>query len=364
MNTPAHSRAAVFHTAGEPLTIEQFPIPALKGAEALVRIRRATICGSDLHTCFGRRHSPAPSVLGHEMVGEVAAAGADGVRDYRRAALRPGDRVTWSMVWSCGECYYCRRDLRPKCERLRKFGHEQLSPGRELFGGMAEYCHLPEATAIFRVPEGVPDEAAAPANCATATAAAVIREAGAIAGETVVIHGAGMLGLTACAMAAAAGARHVVAIEPDARRRSMAQRFGASTTLNSALAAVEILQCVKDLSEGRGAGVALELSGDPGAIDLGMSLLRIGGRFVWAGSVFPSRPVSVNAEQVVRRMLRITGVHNYAPEDLERGLNFLSDTAGVYRFDELVSARFPLAEVNEAIAFAERERPLRVALIP
>ncbi len=185
---------AVFRGPGLPLDLERCAIPRPAGSEALVRVRCATICGSDLHSCFGRRPSPVPCVPGHEMTGEIVALGPEGACDFRGNPLAPGDRVTWSMVWSCGECFYCRRGLRPRCERLMKFGHEAMAPGRTLIGGMAQYCHLPPGTAIFRVPPSVTDAAASPANCATATVAAMLRNAGPIAGDVVVIHGAGMPG--------------------------------------------------------------------------------------------------------------------------------------------------------------------------
>jgi alcohol dehydrogenase len=305
-----------------------------------------------------------PCVLGHEMVGEIVAMGPDGARDDRNVPLQLGDRVTWSMVWSCGECFYCRHGLRSKCERLFKFGHEEIAPGRELIGGMAEHCYLPEGTAIFRIPPNLPDSVASPANCATATVAAVLRNAGPVEGEVVVIHGAGMLGLTACAMAAFAGAAQVIAIEPDARRREMALQFGANMALDSAMDPAEILARVKEWSAGRGADAGLEFAGHPESMELGISLLRMGGRFVMAGATFPSRPAQVSAEQLVRRMTRITGVYNYIPEDLEAALAFLAQVVDRYPFEKLVGAEFPLREVNRAIAYAENERPARIALIP
>ena len=164
---PTISRAAVFHAAGQPLVLETFPVPQPQGSEAIVRVCCATVCGSDLHSFSGRRHAPTPSVLGHEMVAEIVATGPAGVNDFRGRPLALGDRVTWSMVWSCGECFYCQHGIRPKCERLLKFGHEKIIPGRALIGGLAEYCHLPEGTAIFKVPANVPDAVASPANCAT-----------------------------------------------------------------------------------------------------------------------------------------------------------------------------------------------------
>jgi putative phosphonate catabolism associated alcohol dehydrogenase len=361
---PAGGLAAVFQAPRQPLTLERFPLPALAGSEVLVRVRCCTICGSDLHSYFGRRPSPAPAVLGHEMVGEVVAMGPGGARDWRGRQVASGARVTWSMVWSCGECFYCRRDLHPKCERLLKFGHERIQPDRALFGGMAEYCWLPERTAVFPIPDRLPDAVAAPANCATATVAAVFRHAASVHGETVVILGAGMLGLTASAMAAEYGAEQVLVIEPDEGRRVTALRFGAAAAIDSALPPTEIVHEVERRTAGRGADAVLELSGNPDAVELALSLLRPGGRLIMAGSTFPSRPAQCPAERVVRQLLRISGVYNYVPADLGTALEFLDRAAGRYPFEELVGAVFPLHDVNQAIAFAETKRPPRVALIP
>ncbi len=361
---PSQARAAVFRAVGAPLEIERFPLPQLRGREALVQVTCATICGSDLHSYHGRRHSPIPCVLGHEMVGRIAAMGSEGAGDFRGKPLQLGDRVTWSMVWSCGQCFYCERGINSKCERLMKFGHEELSPTRTFIGGMAEYCHLPEGTAIFRVPENVPDVVASPSNCATATVAAVMRNAGPLADRTVLVHGAGMLGQTACAMAALAGAKHIVVLEPDAARREKALAFGATAALDGSLPLETLRGPILERTDGRGADVGVELSGFPEAIETGLGLLRFGGRLVVAGATFPSRPVQLLAEQLVRRMHQLIGVYNYNPEDLETALTFLSQVQDRYRFDELVGKSFPLSDVSAAFEYAERRRPPRVAVIP
>jgi putative phosphonate catabolism associated alcohol dehydrogenase len=357
-------RAAVFHEVGESLALETFFLPALEGHEAIARIRCATICGSDLHSYFGRRHAPVPSVLGHEMVADITAVGPAGVCDYRGRPLKPGDRVTWSMVWSCGECFYCEHGVRPKCERLQKFGHQAITAERALFGGLAEYCHLPERTAIFKVPDAVTDVVASPANCATATVAAVFRNADSVKGKAVIIHGAGMLGLTACAMAAAGGAAHVIALEPDQSRRTLAALFGATAIIDSNLPEEEIRGRIFSFTENRGADVGLEFSGYPDACESGLRLLRDGGQFVMAGATFPSRPMQLAADQLVRRLLKIVGVYNYQPEDLETALEFLAANQGRFPFERLVGKIFSLDEGNAAFAYAEQQRPPRVAVIP
>lgn len=329
------------------MRLETLPVRQPGIGEVLVRIRCATICGSDLHSISGRRPSPAPGLPGHEMVGEVAALGGE-VRDFNGSPLAEGGSVTWSMVWSCGNCACCARDLRAHCHRVRKFGHESIDAG--LFGGYAEYCHLPAGTAIFRVPANVSRSVAAPANCATATVAAVLRNAGRLAGAEVAIFGAGMLGLTACAMAAWEGARRIVAIEPVAARRELALRFGASQAVEPSHAA-----------EAGEMDFVLEFAGTPESNESAVSLLRPGGHLPMAGAVFPSRPLALSAERIVRHMLRLTGVYNYSPRDLDFALRFLANTR--HPFTELAGAEFPLEAINEALDHAGRERPPRVAIV-
>jgi alcohol dehydrogenase len=361
---PATAKAAVFEAPGEPMGMREFAVPELKGCEVLVQVRCTTICGSDLHTYFGRRKSPAPSVLGHERVGEIAAVGPGGARDVDGETLAEGERVTWSMVWSCGECFYCTHGLAPKCERLLKFGHEALRPGLNLIGGFAEYCFLPEGTAICRVPANVADEVASPANCATSTVAAVVRHAGSLEGANVVIYGAGMLGLTACAMAKEQGASQVIAVESDERRAELAARFGADGVLDGRWPKAELAREAKLLTAGRGAEFVLEFTGVPEAMETGFELLRFGGRFVMAGATFPSRAMALDAEQLVRRMIRVQGVYNYEPQDLKAALAFLSAAIERYPFTELIGRSYRLADIEEAFDYAEKAKPPRVALLP
>ena len=216
----------------------------------------------------------------------------------------------------------------------------------------------------FWLPPELPDLVASPANCATATVAAVARNAGELSGRHVLIHGAGMLGLTACAMSAAHGAASVIALEPSPERRAQAQVFGATHVFDSVLPISELCAMVRELTGGRGADVALEFSGDPVAMEAGIALLRPGGRFVLAGATYPARPLALSGEQVVRRLLQIIGVYNYEPKDLGYALRFLADQHQSRPFAQLVGCSFSLQEVNEALAYATAQRPPRVAVMP
>jgi alcohol dehydrogenase len=166
-----------------------------------------------------------------------------------------------------------------------------------------------------------------------------------------------MLGLTACAMAAAAGAV-VVVTDVDDTRLSLAGRFGASRAARPA----EVVELVRLLTAGRGADVALELSGSPPAAGLSLDVVRTGGTAVWVGAVSPVAAVPVNPEAVVRRCLTVRGVHNYAPADLAAAVEFLAANHDRFPFAELVARSFPLTEVDAAFRFAEAQRPVRVAV--
>lgn len=360
---PDRVRASVFVAPGAPLEPRTFPRPDLAEGEALVEVACCTLCGSDLHTYLGRRHGPTPSVLGHEAVGRIAALGPGAPpRDLQGAALSIGDRVSWSVAASCGECFFCRDGLPQKCTRLRKYGHESCDGPHPLSGGLAEYCHLVRGTAIVRVPPELPDAVASSANCATATVAAAWRLAGGCREKTVVIQGAGLLGLTAAAMAQVGGAARVIVADVDPQRLAIAARFGAAACANIAADADRLPTEVMQSTDGRGADVILEMSGAAQAVQQGLALLRTGGKYILVGAVRPVGTVPLDLEHVVRRMWTIQGVHNYAPADLATAIDFLAQHHRSFPFGDLVARVFPLEAADEAFRAMASTGAIRVAV--
>lgn len=329
------TRAAVW--TGDGVTLRTVALPPPGGAAALVRVRLATVCGSDRHTVSGRRPAPCPSVLGHEAVGEVVAPGA-------HRGLAAGDRVVWSVTAACGHCPRCLSGRTAKCEVVRKVGHEPFDREWALSGGYAEHIVLPIGVTIERVPDGMPDAVVAPAACATATVMATLEAAGPVAGRRVLLCGAGMLGVTAAAAFTDAGA--VVRItDLDPARVRIAGRFGA----------------VADT--GGPVDVAVDFSGATAAVGAALGRLDVGGVLVLAGSVSPGRPVSVDPEAVVRRWLTITGVHNYEPRHLGQAVAFLDRTRDGYPWSALVSEPVPLDELGAVLAAAPGAT-LRASIAP
>ncbi|MFD4236249.1 zinc-binding dehydrogenase [Streptomyces sp. NPDC058542] len=336
---------------GRPFAVVERATPRVPGrGELLVRVDMATVCGSDLHTVSGRRSSPVPGVLGHEQVGTVVGVGEGGVLCVDGTPVAPGMRVVWSVISSCGRCDRCARGLSQKCRGLRKYGHEPLLEGAPLTGGFASHCVVLPGTAVVAVPDGVPDEVASPASCATATVAAALAATGPLADRRVLVTGAGMLGLTAVAMAVTAGAR-VVAVDPDPLRREQARMFGAAEVLDGAIPPEEV-------------DVALEFSGRSSAVRVCLDSLGMGGTAVLVGSVAPDDPVRVDPERLVRGLNRIVGVHNYRPEDLLTAVEFLAAHHDSFPFADLVEGRFALGDVGSAFEAARLRAAPRQAVAP
>ena len=349
-----NAMAAVFRAPGQPLELRAFDMPQVSPGEGLVKVDCCTLCGSDLHSIHGKRNIETPVILGHEIIGRLVEV-TTGLCDVNGVPLGKGDRVTWSIAASCQNCFFCKHGIPQKCEHLFKYGHQTTVGPHPLSGGLATHCHLARRTAIVKLPDELTDYVASPANCATATVAGAMRIGGHCNGKSVVIIGAGMLGLTATAMARHQGAEHVFVCDTHPARAKLALKFGATHLGLTELA---------DVTKGRGADLIVDLSGSPDAMEAAVQHVRIGGRLILVGAVFPERPLSIQAEQVVRRMLRIEGLHNYTPGDLSTAIEFLQETHEQFPFHQLVDREYRLNEINQAIEAAHNNQFIRVAIRP
>lgn len=345
------ARIQLFRGPGRPFELQERALPATLGpGEVLVEVSLATICGSDLHTYEGRRSAPTPSVLGHEAVGRVLATARTGVL--------PGQRVTWTLADSCGECPACTEYRLPqKCRELFKYGHAALSSGSGLNGGYASHIVLRRGTAIYAVPDELSDALVAPANCAAATVVGLLSELPTPC-RTALVQGGGLLGLYACALLRDSGVERIFCSDVSETRLALVAEFGGIP-----VRADEAVERVRAASAD-GADLVIEVAGVAAAVPQGVAVLRPGGHYVWAGMVHPDTALRLTGEDVVKKCLHIRGVHNYAPRDLEAALAFLAKTHRAYPYEKLVSPPLPLERLDEAIALAQRREWLRVAVKP
>jgi putative phosphonate catabolism associated alcohol dehydrogenase len=344
---------------------EAIAVPGVRLSEGdvLVEVELSTVCGSDVHTVSGHRAAPTPLVLGHEYVGRVVAV-LDEVRSVDGTPIRVGDRVVWSIMTACGRCDRCARALPQKCRDVRKYGHERLTARWELSGGFASHVHLRAGTAIVRVTEDLPAAVLAPAACATATAWAAVARAAEIvdlAGSAMMVTGAGLIGLTATAIGASAGARVIVA-DPDDARRSLARSFGAAAVIDPAEPGA-LPGALSEVGETELAAV-VEASGAASAVSYAIGEVGVGGVAVLVGSVSPSSPHELDPEHTVKNLSTIRGVHNYGPDDLAGAVAFLEGHAHRYPFAQLVGRPFGLRDLDAALEVARTGAEVRVAIDP
>jgi L-iditol 2-dehydrogenase len=328
-------RAAVHAGAGE-IRLETRPAPEIGPGEILLRVRGCGLCGSDLAKLRGPATRPA--VLGHEVVGEVAAVGA-GVQD-----LRPGERVVVAHHVPCGACHYCRRGSASMC---RAFRASNLDPG-----GFAEYVRVPAENvrhATFRVPTGMADAVAAftePLGCCVRA----VRRAAIQADDTVLVVGLGAMGCLLLQLARLRGA-HVVATDPLPARRALAETLGA----RPAVVPEDVADALAGPSEGRGADVVVLTAGAPALVRAALGWVRDGGAvhlFVGEGE----GPLPVG--DLYRRELTLTATYSSSPDDLSEAFRLLQ--CGAVRVAELCSHRVPLERLTEAVGLMERREALKV----
>lgn len=366
-------RAAVSTGPGFPFELREYEARPPAPGEILVRVTMAGICGSDLHIWRGEMGAPKgtklpPSIWGHEMCGRVEALGAGRVSDMLGQPLREGDRVAYAYFTPCGACWACLTGQVACPNRYRARGSADDSP--HFTGAYGQYYYLQPGQWVFKVPDELPDEMVAPVNCALSEVIYGLHQVGVWFGDSVVVQGAGGLGIYACAVAKDMGAAKVIAIDGIAARLALARRFGADDTidLNEYDTPAARIGRVYELTGGAGADVAVEVVGYPQVVPEGVSMLRPGGRYLLHGNITPGAKTDFVPHDVVRPARTLVGVAVYDAWVIPRALEWMVRRRDVYPFGELVSHVFPLDRIDEAFEQADwaakAGRVLRAAIAP
>ncbi|RZK72880.1 MAG: alcohol dehydrogenase [Pedobacter sp.] len=347
------AKIIVFNGAGLPLEQKDMIIPDLNAGEILVKNLYTTICGSDLHTYCGLRKEAVPTVLGHEIVGEIQTFHISHHRkDHLGRTLKIGDRVTWTIFASDPASSKAEAGMPQKADGLFKYGHSTVTDDDALHGGLATHCILKVGTAVLKIDNKVPLKVAATINCAVATVAGAVRLGGSLNNKKVLISGVGLLGLVCVAMCKVQGASEIHIVDLSEERLQQAKAFGADVL--HPLKQNQVLP--KDID------VAFDMSGSPDAMELGLAALNIGGVAVWIGAVFKSRPVQVDAEQIIRRLNTVKGLHNYNYDDFVKAVKFIEENHTKFPFESLVSADYSLEDATPAFDYAVVNKPIRVGI--
>lgn len=363
------AKAAVLEQFKAPLTPREFPLPqTVEAGAVLVKTEMAGICGTDVHLWKGELPIKLPVILGHETVGRIAALGEGVQQDWTGKPLAIGDRVTWNSTVSCGQCYYCAVKRQPtRCPQRRAYGiGYRCDEAPHFLGGYAEYHYLRPRATIFKLPDDLPTESVVGAGCALITAIHGVERTGIEWQDTVVVQGAGPVGIAALAVAKSAGASRVIVIGGPRQRLELARRFGADDIIDLAETAEPQarIAAVRALTGGHGADVVLECVGHPSAIGEGMEMCRDGGKYLVLGHYCDAGPVLWNPHVITRKQLQVFGSWSSEPRHLQAALDFLRANQERFPFAQMVSHRFTLAQADEALQTTARWEALKSVIVP
>ncbi|MDK1032421.1 MAG: alcohol dehydrogenase catalytic domain-containing protein [Planctomycetia bacterium] len=304
----------------------EFPRPEVAEDAILLRNLYCGICGTDLHNIQGKRSVTFPIIPGHELVSEVAEVGTralETTKVFGGHGLNVGDMVTINPRIVCGKCYYCQSlPSRPQlCIGARTYNSSIKSDEPpHLFGGWAQFLYILPNSEIIKLPKSIGLRVAAligPLACAVGMLDRYRRTHEWITGDgfglnrSVVIFGAGAIGMLSAACCHLAGARRVIVIDAVAEKLELARKFGADITIDvTSTTAPERIAIVKEACESLGPEIVVEACGVPETVGEGIEMLRRGGKLYEMGHLLESNACEIPVNLVCRNELEILG--NYA----------------------------------------------------
>jgi Zn-dependent alcohol dehydrogenase len=357
-------KAAVCREFGAPLAIEQVRLDPPQAGEVTVRVAACAVCHSDITHWQGGWGGALPAVYGHEAAGLVEAVGP------AVAGLRAGDHVVVTLIRSCGCCHYCVQGRPVLCSgsfRLDVEGPIRTRDGAPVrqamrTGAFAERVTV-HASQVVAIPADLPLVPASLLACGVITGlGAVINTAQVPAGSEVVVIGTGGVGLNSVQGAALCGARSIVAVDLADGKLAAARRFGATHALNPARD--DLAAAVRQITGGRGADYVFVTVGSRAAIEQSFALLARGGTTVIVGMPASGVPAAFDPVGLADAGQRVLGAKMGAAR-IAIDIPYLVDLyrQGRLKLDELVTERYPLEEIDAAIAGVIKGEALRNVIV-
>ena len=352
---------------GNPLELWELRDPEMEPGSVLLETLASEVCGTDVHLLHGHLAGvPYPVIPGHVSVGRVLEAwGVD--RDALGRPLAQGDVVTFYDVhetcWSCWHCLVARQPNR--CPSRKVYGIT-YSAREGLLGGWAERIYLKPGVKIFKIPPGLSPDLVIGGGCGLFTGFAAVDRSGMGMPDTVLVQGAGPVGLSAAAFAGLSGAGQVLMIGAPKSRLELGRALGVDETFDlEETTPAERRERVLALTGGRGADVVIEAAGNARAVPEGLDLLRDGGTYVVVGHYSDVGEIPLNPHRDVnRKHARILGQWGTDFHHLARALTLLARHSDVLPLHRIIGRRYSLAEANEALGDVEALRVTKALITP
>lgn len=347
------------------IEIGEFPIPPIGDDDGLLEIEMAGICHTDYELYRGTHGAAFPVILGHELVGRIAALGE---KAATRWGVNVGDRVTVEAIVRCGFCTACIRGQYKHCREIKVYGtYTSCDEPPHLWGSFSQFTYLAPGAVVHKVPDGMSPELATLSCVAVANGLGWgVTQGGIGIGDAVVVQGVGPIGLSGIAAAREAGASLIIATgrEADGERLALATEFGADVIVN--VDAEDVKAAVSRATGGELAHVVLDTTGSPQAIAVSTTLVRPTGTVVNGGLTGDSTLTPLALDALLRPEVRLQHVFTYDYDAVRRAMAVIN--TGKYPFERLITHRFPMSAAEEAIKVVGRETPspgvIKTVLVP
>lgn len=328
--------AAVLHGPKD-LRVEKIEIPKIGDNEVLIKVKCCGVCGTDPHIYNGRFPAPFPLVLGHEFSGEVVEVGKS-VKN-----TKVGDKVTADINIACGSCYYCNMGQKLFCEDI-------VQLGVHVNGAFAEYIKAP-AVNVYKLPDSMTWEEGAyvePLACVINGQERIDMKLG----STVVIIGAGPMGLAHALLSKQNGASKVIITELNAVRLQKARDLGIDYVIDASKE--NAVEKVKELTEGRGADYVIEAVGSVPTYKQGLEMVRKGGTMLFYGAAPADAELSIKPFEIYAKELKLIGSYAGTYDRWTKAINMIANNRFIP--SDIISNKMPLEKIKEAILEADTNK--------
>lgn len=348
----------------EPNRIETWEVPVVdpEPGGALVRIVAGGVCGSDVHIMSGEAGvMPFPIILGHEGVGRIEKLGSGVTTDYAGEAVKPGDLVYWAPIALCHRCHSCTVLDETPCDNSQFF-EDAHKPN---WGSYADFAWLPNGLAFFRLPEGASVDAVIALGCALPTVLRGFERCGPVRmGDTVVVQGAGPVGLSAVLVAKLAGAREIIAVDMHENRLAIARSLGATATVSLKDNPDERRRQIYDRVSANGPDIVIEAAGVLPAFPEGVDIAGNHGRYIILGlwGAIGTQPIS--PRDLTIKNLTIAGATFPKPKHYYQALHLAARTQDQFPLADIVSHRFGVGQALEALQATARGAVIKAVIDP
>ena len=361
------AKAAVFMGVLKDFEVREFEVTPPPAGYGQMELIASGICGTDLHFHNGKLAIQPPTIIGHEFVGRITDLDeAEGAK----YGLAKGDNVVADIAVPCGKCLLCKSGDDANCVNMQVTNGGSIEVAPYLYGGYAEVNYTPLAN-LIKIPQSVDPTVAATFACPGPTAihaCELAKKAGVDFKKVkvAVVQGLGPVGTFALMYLKGLGVEKVYAITAgnDTTREETACFLGAERVFNLTREGVEaVTQALQAENDGLGVDLCIECSGAPAAVVQGMDILRNRGVYLVPGQYSASGGIEIQPQMITFKALHIIGSSQYSVCDVEKYLTFLADHPELHERIEKLGAKFPVAQINEAISYAKQGKNVKTLLV-